>query len=130
MSQEIAVEFTATDDVDAAELDRLTQALRAEILQVDDVDTVDPATVAAPDGTKSVDVASIGALIVAAAPGVTALIKVIETVRGWFANRKATASSPTPALRMTIGDKSIEIVADKEQQDQLVAEFIAALQRD
>ena len=39
-------------------------------------------------------------------------------------------SSPTPALRMTIGDKSIEIVADKEQQDQLVAEFIAALQQD
>jgi hypothetical protein len=130
MSQEIAVEFTATDDVDAAELDRLTQALRAEILQVDDVDTVDQATVAAPDGTKSVDVASIGALVVAAAPGVTALGKVIETVRGWFANRKAASSSPTPSLRMTIGDKSIEIVADKEQQDQLVAEFIAALKED
>ena len=50
MSQEIAVEFTATDDVDAAELDRLTQALRAEILQVDDVDTVDPATGRHPTG--------------------------------------------------------------------------------
>jgi hypothetical protein len=30
---------------------------------------------------------------------------------------------------MTIGENTIEIVADKEQQEALVAEFIAAVQK-
>ena len=72
-----------------------------------------------PKGRKAVDVAQIGALIVAAAPGVAALTKIIDTVRGWFTNRRATEPSAAPlSLKITIGDKSIEITADrKEQQD-------------
>jgi hypothetical protein len=128
MSQEIAVELTATDDVDAEELDRLTQSLREEILLVDEVDSVEAAPGGpAPEGTRAVDVAAIGSLIVAAASGVQALGKVIETVRSWFARRAETA--PATTLKMTIGDKSIEITADEEQQERLIAEFIAAVEK-
>ena len=132
MSQDITVAFVPgpDDDVDAAELDQLAHALREEILQVDEVDSVDQAILGeAPDGTKAVDVAAIGALIVGAAPGVTALTAIIETVRGWFARRAATAPAPPPPLKLTIGDNSIEIVADAEQQKALVAEFLAAVHK-
>jgi len=54
---------------------------------------------------------------------VRAAVKVIEVVRNWMAGR----SPSTPPLQMTIGDKSITVVADKEQQDALVAAFVAAL---
>ena len=47
----------------------------------------------------------------------------IEVVRGWLANR----SPATPPLQMSIGDKTITVVANKEQQDELVAAFVAAL---
>lgn len=131
MSQDITVEFVsgADDDVDVAELELLTHSLREEILQVDEVDSVEqPIAGPAPEGAKAVDIAQIGALIVAAAPTVTALTKIIETVRGWFERRKAAdPTAPTPTLRMTIGGNSIEIVADKEQQRAAFDVFISAV---
>jgi len=128
MSEDIVVEFVAGPGhvADPEEIDQLTQALRAEILQLDEVDTVDQATAGpAPDGSKGLDIAAIGALVVGMAPGIQAVSKVIDVVRRWLANR----SPDTPPLRMTIGDKSIEIVPDKEQQDALVRHFVASLQQ-
>lgn len=124
MSEDIRVEFVSGPDADPEEIDALTRALRAEILEVDEVDRVEQATAGpAPDGSKGLDVAAIGALVVGVAPGVQAVAKVIDAVRGWLANR----SPSTPPLQMSIGDKSITVVADKEQQDELVAAFVAAL---
>lgn len=124
MSEDIRVEFVSGPDADPAEMDALTRALRAEILEVDEVDRVEQASAGpAPEGSKALDVAAIGALVVGVAPGVQAVAKVIEVVRSWLANR----SPSTPALQMSIGDKSITIVADKEQQDALVAAFLAAV---
>lgn len=128
MSEDIVVEFVTGPGVDVApeEIDQLTQALRAEILQLDEVDTVDQATAGpAPAGTKGLDIAALGALVVGIAPGIQAVSKVIDVVRGWLADR----SPATPPLKMTIGDKSIEIVPDKEQQDALVRQFVASLQQ-
>jgi len=133
MSQDITVEFVPgpDDDVDAAELDDLAHALRDEILQVDEVDSVEQTIEGlAPDGTKAVDVAAIGSLIVAAAPGVTALTSIITAVRGWFQRRAEAAPTPPPPLKLTINGNSIEIVADEELQKQLVAEFLAAIHKD
>jgi hypothetical protein len=124
MNDEIRVEFMSNSDVDPAELDALTRALRAEILEVDEVDRVEQAVAGpAPEGSKGLDVAAIGALVVGVAPGVQAVAKVFEVVRGWLANR----SPSTPPLQMSIGDKSITVVADKKQQEELVAAFLAAL---
>ena len=124
MTEEIRVEFKSSPDADPSELDAMTRALRAEILEVDEVDRVEqPAAGPAPSGSKGLDVAAIGALVVGVAPGVQAVAKVFEVVRAWLANR----SSSTPPLQMSIGDKSITVVADKQQQEELVAAFIAAL---
>jgi hypothetical protein len=124
MGEDIRVEFVAGPDTDPAEVDALTRALRAEILEVDEVDRVEQASAGpAPEGSKGLDVAAIGALLVGVAPGVQAVAKVVEVVRGWLARH----ASSTPPLQMTIGDKSIVVRADKEQQDELVAAFIAAV---
>lgn len=129
MTQDIMIELVAAqDDPDLTEVERLTRSLREEILQVDEVDSVDQATVPAPEGAKAVDVAAIGELVVAAAPGLVALTKVVETVRGWFA-RRSTTSGPAPVLKMTIGDKSIEITADEAQREALFEEFLAAVRQ-
>lgn len=126
MTDDIRVEFVSGPDADPGEIDALTRALRAEILEVDEVDRVEQASAGpAPDGSKGLDIAAIGALVVGVAPGIQSVAKVVEVVRGWLANR----SSSTPPLQMTIGDKSITVVADKKQQDELVAAFVAALAR-
>lgn len=124
MTEDIRVEFVGGPEADPEEIDELTRALRAEILEVEEVDRVEQATAGpAPDGSKGLDVAAIGALVVGITPGVQAVTKVIEVVRGWLANR----SPSTPPLQMSIGDKTITIVANEEQQEQLVAAFVAAL---
>lgn len=124
MSEDIRVEFASAPDLDPAELEALTRALRAEILEVEEVDRVDQATAGpAPAGSKGLEVAALGALVVGVAPGVQAVAKVISAVRNWLSNR-----STAPPLQLSIGDKSITVVADKEQQDQLVSAFIAALE--
>lgn len=124
MTEDIRVEFVSGPDADPEEIDALTRALRAEILEVDEVDRVDQATAGpAPDGAKGLDVAAIGALVVGVSPGIQAVAKVIEVVRGWLANR----SPSTPPLQMSVGDKTITVVASAEQQEELVAAFVAAL---
>jgi hypothetical protein len=124
MDQEIRVDFLGDASTDPAELDSLTRELSAEILQVGEVDRVDQVSAGpAPPGSKGLDVAAIGSLVVAIAPGLQAAGKVIEVVRSWLSRRPGSA----PPLQMTIGDRSITVVADKEQQDALVAAFIEAL---
>ena len=124
MTEDIRVEFMSGPDSDPAEIDARTRALRDEILEVDEVDRVEQASAGpAPEGAKGLDIAAIGALVVGVGPGVQAVVKVLEVVRNWLAGR----SSSTPPLQMTIGDKSITVVADKKQQDALVAAYVAAL---
>lgn len=123
MGEDIRVEFVGGADIDPAEIDALTMALREEILQVDEVDRVEQASEGpAPEGSKALDLAAIGALIVGITPGVQAVGKVVEVVRNWLSAR----SPSTPQLEMTIGDKSIILRPDKDQQDALVAAFVAA----
>ncbi len=124
MGEEILVEFLGGPEADLVEIDALTRDLRAEILQIDEVERVEQASSGpAPEGSRGLDVAAIGALVVGVTPAVQAAVKVVEVVRNWLARR----SPSTPPLQMTIGGKSITVPADKKQQDALVAAFIAAL---
>jgi hypothetical protein len=126
MSDDILVEFVSGPDSEAddAELEELTLALREEILQLDDVNAVEQATAGpAPDGTRAIDVKAIGALIVSAVPGADSAVKILEVIRGWLAGKPST-----PTLKMTVGGNTIEIAADDDQQDALVAQFIKNLQ--
>src|SRR5215204_1558114 len=124
MSEDIRLEFMSGPDADQEEIDALTRALREEILELDEVDRVEQAYAGpAPEGSKGLDIAAIGALIIGIAPGAQAAVKVLAVVTNWLAGR----SGSTPPLQMTIGDKSITVSADKKQQDELVAAFVAAL---
>lgn len=127
MGDDITVEFVTGPDseADEAELEQLTLALRQEILQLDDVDSVEQASAGpAPDGTRSGELAAIGSLIVSAVPGVEAAVKVLAVIRSWLGGRAGGA----PTLKMTVGGNSIEIAADDDQQDALVEQFIKSLQ--
>ena len=127
MSDDITVEFVTGPggDADEAELEQLTQALREEILQLDDVDSVAQASAGpAPDGTRSGELAAIGSLVVTAVPGVQAAVKILQVIRGWLGAR----TSSTPSLKMTVGGNTIEIVPDDDQQEALVQQFIKTLQ--
>ena len=124
MSEDIRLEFVSGPDADQEEIDALARALRDEILELDEVDRVEQAYAGpAPDGSKGLGMDAIGALVVGVTPGLQAAVKVLAVVRHWLAGRSGSA----PPLQMTIGDKSITIGADKEQQDALVAAFVAAL---
>lgn len=121
MADEILVELY-DDDADPAELDRLTRALRQEILGVDDVDTVSAATTGpAPDGTRGIDAAAIGALVVGVAPTLQALAKIVDVLRG-FVSRPRGAAQQT--LKLTVNGEVLELTPTAAQQQALVEAFL------
>lgn len=128
MSDDIVVEFVSdsADEAEAAELERLTRALRNEILQIDEVTAVDQASAGpAPEGTKALELIAIGTLIVQVASTFEAVDKVVRVIRGWLAGR----SSEVPPVKLSVGGNTIEFVPDKDQQDELVRQFMAALKQ-
>ena len=126
MSQEILVELVG-DEADAEAIDKMTVLLADEINHVDEVESVEALAGEAPGGTKAVEFAAIGALVVAAAPTVEAVGRIARVVREWFSRRPDSA--PTTTLKMTVGDKSIEFSATAEQHEQAFAEFLAAVRQ-
>ena len=115
-------------DADPERLDQLTQALRRELLELD-VDGVDQATAGpAPEGTRGLELAAIGALLVKAATTSDMLVKVIGVVRGWL---RSGPPRNQRTLRLTISGQSIELThATDAQQQQLVDQFIRAVASD
>lgn len=115
------------EDVDAEQLDELTQSLRRELLELD-VESVDQATAGpAPTGTRGLELAVIGALLVKAQASAELLAKVVGVVRGWL--RSARRDSRT--LRLTLNGQSIELTqATDAQQQQLVDQFIKSVASD
>ena len=88
---------------DADELDRLTRQLRGELeeLGVESVDLLKDKP--APQGTKSAEAVTLGALAVAVLPN--ALHKLIEFLNGWLMrgeNRKIK-------IKTQVGDRSVEV---------------------
>ena len=105
------------DDADAEELERLAIQLRRQLegLEVEAVERI-PGE-AAPEGSKALDWAIIGGLLVKFGPG--ALAAVVHTVQAWVA--RDTRRS------VTIRDGDRELVledATAEQQQQLVDAFL------
>jgi len=127
MATDLLVELFDAD-ADPERLDELTQALRRELLELD-ADSVDQATAGpAPEGTRGLELAAIGALLVKAAASSEMLVKVIGVVRGWL---RSGPPRNQRTLRLTIGDQSIELThATDVQQQQLVDQFIRSVASD
>ena len=113
------------EDADPERLDQLSSALRRELLDlgVDDVDRVSGGE--APPGTRALDVAAIGVLLVAFQESLPVISGIVGVVRAWLAS-----AGGARAVEVTIGDKTLRIdSASQEQQDRLIDEFVAALHR-
>ncbi len=105
---------------DPERLDEAVRGLRAELLEAP-VDSVRaPAAGPAPEGSRAVGVAAVGALVVTLKGTVELVEQVMGIVRGWWRRRPEQRS-----LRITVGEQSLELshVSD-EQQQRLVDEFI------
>jgi len=125
MSDNIVLELASDDDPE--ETERLTQALRRELLLIPEVETVRAAPGGpAPEGTRGIDLSAIGALVVTAAPTAQVLTKLVGVIRGWL-SRGGGGGGAT--MTLTVNGHSIVLVPTKEQKDALVATFIEEASR-
>jgi len=100
---------------DAEQLEELTRALRAEILTLDVESVVPRSGGEAPPGTRGVDAAAVGALVVSVAPALGALARLVTTVVDWL-RRGGTQRT----VRLKIGDDELELSgASSAMQQQL-----------
>lgn len=107
---------------DAEQLEELTRALREEILTLDVESVVPRSGGDAPPGTRAVDAAAIGALVVSVAPALGALTRLVTTVVDWL-RRGGTQRT----VRLKIGDDELELSgATSAMQQQLAMDWIRA----
>lgn len=122
MGEQIRIDL-ATTDVDPAELDALTRALRDELLLLDVEDVSSVSAGPAPPGAKAIDLAVIGSLIVTLKGTADLANMVISAVKSWLNRRAATGAE----VEVTIGEHTLKLSsASEEQQAALVAEFVKA----
>ncbi len=111
------------DGADSERLEDLSLALRRELLElaVDDVEPVHAGQ--APAGTRAVDVAAVGALLVTLTSSAGAAAGVVDMVRGWLRR-----SSGARTVELSLGDKTLKLAgASDEQQERLIQEFLHAI---
>ena len=107
---------------DAEQLEELTRALRAEILTLDVESVVPRSGGEAPPGTRGVDAAAVGALVVSVAPALGGLARLVTTVVDWL-RRGGTQRT----VRLKIGDDELELSgASSAMQQQLAMDWIRA----
>jgi hypothetical protein len=107
---------------DDQRLDILTGYLRRELLAFDVQDVTTPSGGTPPPGSRAVDMAAIGGLLVTLGKSTDGLRAVVAAVRNWLA-RDSTA---TRSVRLEIGGDVLELSdATVADQDRLVALFIS-----
>ena len=107
-------------DADAELLEQLTYNLREELLETPVESVAVPQVADAPEGSRALGIAAIGALLVDFAGSAEALKQVVGVVRSWFNKKPAERT-----LKITIGDNVLELTAATEQQQQqLIDEFV------
>jgi hypothetical protein len=104
---------------DAEEADRAAAQLRRELLGLDIGAVGVPGMGAPPPGSKGVDVATVGALVV----GFTdpqVLVAIMETVRAWL------AGAPRRTIKMELGGDMLEMTGvSSTEQRRLADEWLA-----
>ena len=110
------------DGADAERVDLLTGHLRRELAQLD-VERVRPLPAgAAPPGTRALDAAVIGGLLVTLGQSGAGLAAVITAIRGWLAR----TPGPARTVRVELGGDVIELSeASAAEQDRLIELFVS-----
>jgi hypothetical protein len=120
MPLKVQVAVTVEAGADDGERDELTGKLRRELRRLD-VDAVDRPHGQTPDGTRAIDMAQIGELLVTLATTATALGSLVAAVRSWL------TAHGGGTVKLTIGGDSLEITgALSEEQRRLVDAWIKA----
>lgn len=128
MGDELLLELYDAEDVTPEETEGATQALRHELLDLDEVSEVRRAVAGAPPpGSRAVDVATVGALVAVVEPTVAAVSRAVSVVLDWLSHRSAHQAGQQ--VRITVNGQSIDLAAaTAAQQQALVDEFIHASQ--
>lgn len=123
MNRELKIELFEPG-ADAEAVDRLTGDLRLELLELD-VDSVSPVSAGpAPEGSKGVDLAAVGELLVQVKDHLPLVTAVVGAVRAWLMR----GTSPGRALKVTVDGRTLELTAaSAEEQQQIVSEFVRSL---
>ena len=82
---QLEINLQVDDDLSTYEFDELTAALQRELLQLD-VDGVERVSAGpAPDGSRGVDLAALGALLVQVGKAAPVLGQVVDVIQAWAA---------------------------------------------
>jgi hypothetical protein len=104
-------------DVDVAEVEERTLQLRDELLGLDVDDVHQPSVGSPPEGTKGVEAALVGTLVVTA--GREAVSAVVHLIVGWLSR------SGGRSVKLQLGDDVLELSdASKEEQRRAVEAFL------
>ena len=113
------------EHADDGRLEALSSALRRELmaLDVEDVERVREGQ--APPGTRAVELAAVGALLVIFKESAQLVTGIVTAVRTWL-----LAAPPGRTVEITQGDTTLKVAsATPDQQEKLIAEFVGAMQR-
>jgi len=126
MATELTIEIQDPGATPEA-LDALTRSLRNELLELD-VDSVEqPSGGPAPEGSKGLELAAIGALLVQVKSTLPVVTAVVGAVRAWL--QRSTSTGRT--LKVTIDGRTLELTsATADQQQRVVEEFLRSLEPD
>ena len=116
----LRIEVGLEPDAEAAELDDATLQLRRDLLQLD-VDGIERATAGSPPpGTRSVEAAVLGTLVVTVAREVVEAV--VKAAANWLGRRR----NPSESLTLELDGDSIEITnPSAEDQRRLIEVFLA-----
>lgn len=115
----LEINLHVDDDISPLELEELTAAMRRELLQYD-VDSVDRVSGGpAPEGSRGIDVAAIGALVVSLGKATPVLGQVVEVIRAW------AARSPNRTVKLTLAGDTLEVGGMSEsEQHQVIKDWM------
>jgi len=118
---DLEVRLGDEDELDPERLERLTAALLRDLRQVSEVESAARAPgTPAPDGTRGVDVLSIGMLILTVAKTGTALRAATGAIQAWLSGQ------PNRSVKLELDGDVLEISGiSSAAQEQLIAHWIA-----
>ena len=113
--------MVAEDGADDERIDQLTGYLREELLQLDVAEVTRAPGGEAPAGTRGLDPAAIGALLVSLSGAATSLNEVVAVVRGWLSRGGGVKRS----VKITIDGDALELSeVSLAEQNKLVDLFV------
>src|SRR5215467_3433639 len=120
MDDELRLQISE-EGADAERLAALAGYLRAELLQLDVEDVIASRAGEAPPDARGVDIAAIGALLVALSQSAASLTSVVSAIKDWLRRGEGTGR----AVRLELGGDMLELSqASAADQERLIELFI------